>query len=134
MQKHLFYCLCALISFSACHKSSDDNPGNSLVNNPPAGKWVVHYYWDKDKDETSDFSGYSFEFQSNGTLVATLPGGSTVSGTWSTSSSKLTISITGNDKLDDLTDDWLVIEQTDNLIKLKDDNDSHLEELHFKKI
>lgn len=134
MKNLLFYCLPAFVLFAACHKSSDDDSNNPSSGNTPSGKWAVHYYWDKDKDETSDFSGYSFEFQSNGTFVAGIPGGSTVNGSWSTSSSKLTISITGNDKLDNLSDDWLIIEQTDNLIKLKDDNDTHLEELHFKKI
>lgn len=132
MQKFLFSCFLAVLGLSACHKSNDDN-GTQVQNNLPGGKWTVHYYWDKDKDESSNFSGYSFDFQSNGKLVATLPGGSAVSGTWTTSSTKLTITITGSDELDDLTDDWLIIEQTDTLIKLKDDNNTHLEELHFKK-
>jgi hypothetical protein len=100
----------------------------------PSGSWKVTRFWDKDKDETSKFSSHSFEFQSDGTLVANTSSG-TFNGTWSknSSGSKLTISITGSDALDEMTDDWLLDEMTDSSIKLRDDNDEHLEELFLEK-
>ena len=36
------------------------------------------------------------------------------------------------DPLDELTDDWLITDWGESLIKLRDDNDEHLEELFFE--
>jgi hypothetical protein len=133
MQKLLCVLFVLLLAGAGCTKSSDDNSG---TNDPQvnSGKWKVTFYWDKDKDETSDFSGYAFEFQSNGTLLATVPGGTTVSGTWSITSTKFIISITGTDPLNSMTHDWLLLEKTDTLIRLQDDNTTHQEELHLEKL
>ncbi|MBL7776132.1 MAG: hypothetical protein JNK89_09030, partial [Saprospiraceae bacterium] len=70
MKNIRFFALLGALAVSACTKSSDDNsnpPNNSAL---VGSKWVVSYFFDKDKDETSDFAGYSFEFGSNGTLTA----------------------------------------------------------------
>ena len=139
MRKILFSLLILAATLSACSKSSlfDDNNNNSGGSSQDpqlsSGQWKVTWYYDKDKEETSKFSGYSFDFQSGGTLVAHLPGGSTQSGTWSITSSKLIITIAGTDALNDMTDDWLLLEKTDSLIRLQDDNSEHLEALHLEK-
>ncbi|MBK8556484.1 MAG: hypothetical protein IPL65_12295 [Lewinellaceae bacterium] len=135
MQKLLFPVFLILFLSSACSKSSDDN-SNSNTNDPQVttGVWKVSYYYDKDKEETGDFKDHTFEFQAGGTLIAHLPDGSTKNGTWSTGSTKFNIVIGGTYALDEMADDWLLIEKTDNLIRLQDDNSSHLEELHFVKI
>jgi len=104
-----------------------------------SGNWTVTYYLDSGKDETSDFNGYSFSFNTDGTLQAVMSSG-TFSGTWrigdsssddDSSSNKLVIMITGNKAMDDLQDDWLIVKLNDNEIWLRDDNVSSNEELHF---
>lgn len=137
MNKLFFSAVLFLLAFSSCKKSSDDN---SAGPDPQLGgsKWVVTYFWDKDKEESSNFSGYSFEFKNDGAFVAYAPGGSTVTGTWNThfddSKDKLLIVLAGTKPLDDLNQDWVILEKTDTVMKLKDDNTSHLEEIHLKKI
>lgn len=137
MNKFLFSILLSVLAFGSCKNSSDDN---STGPDPQLGgsKWVVTYFWDKDKEESSNFSGYSFEFKSDGTFVSTAPDGSTLSGTWNMhfddSKDKLLIVLAGAKPLDDLSQDWVILEKTDTVMKLKDDNTSHLEEIHFKKI
>lgn len=121
--------------FSSCTNNSDDNlPGGSTDDIlAQSENWKVSYYWDKDKDETSDFAGYTFSFKSGGVFQATFAG-STTTGTWQVndSSNKLIINIAGTKPLDDLNDDWLILEKSNSSIKLKDDNNTQLEELHFQ--
>lgn len=136
MKKFLFGALLLALGVGACTKSPDDNSGPDPQLS--GGKWVVDYFFDKDKVEASNFSGYSFEFNTDGTFMAYTPGGTSIAGTWNThfddSVDKLQIAITGASPLDDLNQDWVITGKTDTALKLKDDNTSHLEELHFKKI
>lgn len=131
MKKLIFLSTLFLLGLAACNHDDD----NLTTDNPPQGTWAVTYFWDKDHEETDDFTGYTFEFQTGGVFKAT-KGSQSWTGTWSESSNsnKLNISITGTDVLDELTDDWLILEKTDSSIQLKDDNDEHLEELHFSKL
>jgi hypothetical protein len=133
MQKLLSIALFCILTLASCQKSDDDNPS---TNNPQIniGLWKVTYFRDKDKDETSDFNGYTFDLKSDGTLVANLPGGGTINGTWNQTSTKLIFSITGTYALDEMSDDWLIVSISDTEIRLKDDNDEHLEELRLQKI
>jgi hypothetical protein len=135
------FLLALTISLASCSKSNDDNPSNSSANKTDQvkGNWSVTYYFDSGKDETSDYSGYTFDFASSGVLTA-MNGQSSYSGTWrigdsssddDSSSNKLVISITGNKYMDDLQDDWLIVKITDSEIRLMDDNISSAEELRF---
>jgi len=86
------------------------------------GAWHVTYYFDK-QDETSDFSGYNFTFDDNGTAVAT-KNTTTVNGSWSTENSsngtvKLIMDFGATSPLDELNEDWRVLEHTDVRIKLE---------------
>ncbi len=112
---------------ASCQKS-----GSKIITN---GSWMVSLYMDDNKDETSDFFGYTFDFNSDGTLKVTLPSGVTNNGAWSfdDSSSKYKITISGNDKLDKINDDWLIVSKSNDLIELKDDNTTKIELLNFKK-
>lgn len=135
MKHFIFPALLAALFWTGCSKSNDDN---SSPSNPQLSgtKWIVTYFWDKDKEETSDFNGYSFEFKDNGVLIAYLPDGTTKTGQWtvSSSSNKLIFNISGTYALDEINDEWIILEKTDTVMKLKDDNTTHLEELYFKKI
>ena len=133
MKKIILSALLLTALFTACDPDDDSNIVNP-TSNQALGKWTVTYYWDKDKEETSDFNGYVFDFQDDGILVATTAS-NTYNGTWlkNDSSNKLIINIQGAYPLDEMTDDWLIMEMSGNSIKLKDDNSEHLEELHLKK-
>lgn len=121
------------------NNSNDDN-GNSadqvrqIAQN---GTWGVSYFFDSDEDETSNFSGYTFTFGSDGTLTAT-KGTTTVTGSWSVldDSSNSSSDDDGNSSDDDdfniffpvpesndfedLNDDWDIISVTANKIELTD--------------
>lgn len=132
-----------VVLFSAC-KTEDNNVNPSGGGNNNSGvlvtgvNWRVSYFYDNDKDETSDFSGYTFEFRSDNTLVAN-NGSNAISGTWNETVDdnlpRLVIQLnTTNDKLDELNDDWVVESKTASEIKLKDDNPDRNEQLHFTKL
>jgi hypothetical protein len=130
------------ILFSSCSNNdstSDPIADLAIQNNIVIeSDWTVHQFTDSGKDETSDYSGYKFKFNGDGTLVA-ISSIATYNGTWSMvqgSSSpddsgnlsnddklnKLTISISGNKYMDHLSDKWLVDKLTETEIWLRDDN------------
>ncbi len=118
-----------------CEPNDDFNPDDLSQVLIQGDGWHITYFWDEDKDETYKFNGWVFQFQDNGVFRA-VSLSETRQGTWTVnpSSQKLIIDITGFQPLDELNDDWLILEQSDTLIKLRDDNDTHLEELHFQKL
>ena len=110
-------------------------PDPSATNIQNETGWRVTWFWDQDKEETSDFSDYTFYFHANGTLEAK-QGSASVSGTWRTTtddgSQRLVLSLSTLKPLSELNDDWIILEMNNNVIRLKDDNEAHLEELHFE--
>lgn len=119
----------ALLPFLSCSKDDDNNPSNTT---PPSGQWRISYYWDE-KDETADFTGYTFEFLTGGVMRATRAG-VTVNGTWSETSAKLIIDFGADPVLSEINDDWQKTEKTASSIKLKDDNTAQDDELHFVRL
>lgn len=126
-------------SLVSCSKSNDTNPSSTNKTDQVSGNWTVTYYLDSGKNETSDFSGYTFEFNSGDVLVAT-NSLNTFTGTWTigdrsssddSSSNKLVITIAGNKAMDNLQHDWLIVKITDTEIWLRDDNVSSNEEIRF---
>ncbi len=134
----LFYCMLAI----SCTNSDDDvlltNTDITQIIIQEDG-WKVSWYWDKDKDETSDFSGYVFFFRNSGAFDA-VRNGNTTSGTWQVASSSdgsqrlVLTSGSATKPLKDVDDDWIILNMMDDKIELKDDNDEHLEELFFERI
>jgi hypothetical protein len=111
--------------------------------------WKITQYTDSGIDETSDFSGYKFKFNTDGTLVA-IASDATFNGNWVLSLgnvksddsgnnssddnlNKLTISITGSKKMDHLSHKWLTDKITATEIWLRDDNVASNEILRFGK-
>ncbi len=92
----------------------------------------MSFYFDTG-DETSKFSGYTFNFNAGGVLQAS-KAGSLFSGTWSEGSNKLNINFGTTPVLEDLNDDWLIIEKTGLIIRLKDDNPAQDDQLHFSRL
>jgi hypothetical protein len=135
------YILALTISLASCSKSNDDNPSNTNNTGQVTGNWKVTYYFDSGKDETSDYNGYTFNFNT-GNILEAVTGSATYTGTWTlgepgdddNSSNKFVITITGNKAMDDLTDDWKILKMTDTEIWLQDDNLTSAEELRFGKL
>ncbi len=123
--------LCGTILLASCSKSED---ATNIVNQPNSidGSWRISYYFDN-TDETADFAGYTFSFNSNGQLTAA-NGTNTITGTWSQTSSKLVISFGTDPFMSELNDDWLIEEKTSNSIKLKDDNPAQDDRLQFSRL
>lgn len=93
--------------------------------------WKISFYWDE-KDKTSNFSDYYFMFSSGGRLMAH-KGSATYTGTWSETSTRLTINFGNTPVLSDLNKDWIKLEDSFTQLKLKDDNPTQDDEVHFSK-
>lgn len=109
-------------SIDDCDTSSGGIGGTAtLANTITNGTWYISYYFD-DVDETSNYNGYNFTFNSNGTSIA-IKNSTSINGTWSnytdSGQEKLELAFNGL-ILDELEDDWRIIEFSSNFIKLKD--------------
>ena len=118
----------------SCSKTNDnqENTENSDVsqieNTVQSGTWRISYFYDTDHEETTNFSGYTFTFKTDGNLVAT-NGNTTVSGTWSISDNSssssseekhFNIFFTAPPDFENLSDDWTILSVTNLEIKLTD--------------
>jgi hypothetical protein len=126
------------LTFMAC--SSDDNNNDTNNNNTnteiqqtsdlmTSSDWIITNFNDSGQDETSNFNGYTFSFNSNGTLVAT-NGSNMVSGTWSIVDDSSNDDSNDNDDIDfniffaspdeftDLSEDWNIVSKTNTVIVL----------------
>lgn len=112
-------------SIKDCGTNSGTGGNPNLTSILTDGTWHVSYYFDN-IDETSNYNGYNFTFNSNGS-VAAVKGTSTIGGTWSTSvnSGQDILLLKFNDsKLDELEDDWKITEYTTTNIRLKNESSS----------
>jgi len=128
----------AILVFKSCTK--DDGKENSVVDSSDIplikstmmkGDWHVSYYFDSDKDETSDYVNYIFTFQENGTLGAT-NGNTSLSGAWSITTSEnssddksisdvdFNILFSSPEIFEELSDDWDIKSYSNNQIELID--------------
>ena len=120
------------ISITSCSTDDENDDSNSILqstveNNTQSGTWRITKFIDSGIDETSDFSGYNFTFNSSGTLNAN-DGTNNFDGLWNISSSdgtelddiELNIVFNLMNDFDDLTDDWDFISQTSTKIELID--------------
>lgn len=124
---------------AACTKSDNSGTINNVSPIITTGTWRVSLFSERGTDETSDFSGYTFTFQSDGKLLVQKGGSTVKQGTWSenNSSGKLIIDLglkdNTNKPLGELTDDWILTAKSDTKISLTDDNASRNELLEFSK-
>jgi hypothetical protein len=129
------------LSMVACTKSDtatsdmSNSTADQVANIAKSGTWRVTYFYDSDHEETGNFSGFSFTFNEDGTLVA-VNGTTTVAGTWSiTDNSGSSSDDDGNssdndndfniffsspDNFEDLSDDWDIISISSSRIELID--------------
>lgn len=129
------------LALMACSEddSNDDNNNNetSSVDQTAAiassGNWRITNFVDSGQDETNDFNGYTFSFNTNGTIVAT-NGTNTVNGTWSVTDSNsssddddyedddfnIFFPVSEDNVFEDLNDDWDFISVSNTKIELID--------------
>lgn len=82
------------------------------------GVWYVDYFFD-DYDETDNYTGYEFSFALDGT-AQTVKAGVTTAGTWAlVDDFKFDLFFGTNSPLDELDEDWEILEATAEIIKLK---------------
>ncbi len=123
--------------FASCSTSNNDaiqedtegtnQSSTQIQNTAQTGTWRVTYYYDSDHEETSNYSGYSFSFNSDGSLVS-VNGNTTVTGTWSVTNSSsgssddvhFNIFFAAPPAFEKLTDDWEIISTSSTKIELKD--------------
>ena len=139
----LILALClSILSFNCSTDDNNDmqNPNNNsqqiaqIESTAESGSWRITNFNDSGQNETSDFAGYSFSFNANGSLVAS-NGITTLTGTWSvTDDSNSSDDSSSDDDIDfniffpvpeshdfeDLNDDWDVMSFSSNRIDLID--------------
>ncbi|TNE48334.1 MAG: hypothetical protein EP344_18885 [Bacteroidetes bacterium] len=122
MQKPLIPALLLLLSLVmfSCGKTTD-SPDNTDL-------WTVTNFvtTGPDKDQlvkTSDFTGYTFEFNASEELIITKPDGTTVTGKWGADAGANLFVIglidTPFDPVDGIWGEWEIVDYTANRIELK---------------
>ena len=82
------------------------------------GVWYVEYFFD-DYDETDNYAGFEFSFALDGTAQA-VKSGNTIAGTWALINDfKFDLFFGTNAPLDELDEDWEIMEASSRIIKLK---------------
>ena len=131
----LVFVFLSLLLIMSCSSDDDSNSNNNtqsdVQNNVQSGTWQITNFIDSGTDETSDFAGYDFTFESSGVLNAN-NGTNDFNGTWSVTNSDsnddspddndldFNINFNLTNDFEDLNDDWDVISQSSNKIELTD--------------
>jgi len=127
--------------FAACSKNNDDPGSNAtLTSIITQGTWVVHFYQNDGKDETSNYTGYVFTFNTNGSMGAEKAANNTA-GTWSESTdsyskTKLVFTWVGGGipvELLEIEEDWVLKAKSSTLVELTNTGSSGTSELHLHK-
>lgn len=121
-----------VFTFSSCSNDDDDSSNSNtdqanIENTVQSGTWRITKFMDSGDDETNHFSGYTFTFSANNTLVA-VNGNTTNNGSWSITDSNssddgiddldFNISFASPPDFEELTEDWVFISSTDTKIEL----------------
>lgn len=129
--------LCFSLMSSTCSTDDEININdnseeiNRIKNTVQNDTWIITSLFDSGDDETSLYNGYSFSFNSNGTLTAS-NGSETYNGTWSvTDDSNSSDDSNSNDDIDfniffaspvtfndDLSEDWEIVSYNATKIEL----------------
>lgn len=109
---------------------------NAFKQSLTTGSWSVTNFKQAGVDITGEFSGFSLSFTTAGVVTATR-GAEVRVGTWFTETSftglELNLVFENISPIDELDEDWLVIEFSDTRISLKHTGDSGVDELVFEK-
>jgi hypothetical protein len=135
--RYLFYFLPLVFLLNSCDENDSDPvltaSEESLINAVQNGAWRITLFVEDGEDETSDYSGIRLNFLPDGKLNAANNGQAFLQGSWKTlrddGQTELWITFVGNEKLEEISDDWYVISATDVKIELEDDNDQFIDKL-----
>jgi hypothetical protein len=153
--KWIFLSLVATLLISVgCESNEDPAPQADVIaaelqSTALEGQWRITYYFDSDKEETSDYAGFVFTFGADGTVSAT-NGTTEVAGTWSVTDSSSSDDDSPDDDSDvdfnlffvspadfeELSDDWDILKYNASRIELIDisGGDGGTDYLTFEKI
>lgn len=110
-----------IISNCSRDEANNNISPSKVTNTVSSGSWHVTYFGDKDKEEASHLNEYKFTFMDSNIITA-IREGRVVKGTWQTdadkASVKLNIKFDDPAHLDELSEEWQVLERTDTRIKL----------------
>lgn len=123
MQKLIPVLLFALLAFVSCTKSEDDQ------SKPLNDTWYIAYYEVPEPgsvtpvDNTSEFAGYTFEFNSNDEWIIHSPATADISAYWTIVDNGTTAKLKMDDAitapLDALNGTWEVVEHTSESLELQ---------------
>ena len=136
--KHLSHgVICFLLIgllITSCSSDDDGSPNDNsqqivqIENMAESGNWQITNFNDSGQVETSDFNGYDFTFNSDGSLVAS-NGTTTMTGTWSVTDDSssdddidfnIFFPVPDTNDFEDLNDDWDIVSASSTRIELID--------------
>ena len=121
-----------LLLIAACDIDDSNNNNNDQTPDDQMAQvegnvYSITYYFDKDEDETLDFSAYKFSFLENGVMKAIKDSVETT-GTWgiqkSSDHNEFVINLGFAEPLEELNDDWHIVSLSEQIINLKDESGS----------
>ena len=120
----LIFCLLSITTIS-CEKDNDSNNIDIVTNELIQGKWVVTQFNENGTDQTLTFNNFEFTFLQDGNVTAVKAGITpNATGIWNVydanSQTILFLDFNNNFILSQLNNDWRIVEQNANLIRLED--------------
>jgi hypothetical protein len=134
--KHTYILLfVSFLAFTSCSKDNDAPSTKSIIQQ---GKWKIVLFNDNGAVETSNYTGYEFTFNTNGSVSA-VKNGSTVTGSWNVGSdeslNKLTLGFPLLSGLTELNEQWTFLEKSYSVFKLEHVNsEGQTEVVTFQKL
>ena len=125
-----------LSSVDQCNNNNVGGNGNPIFTAIiTSGNWRVSYFLNKNIDQTSNYNGYNFVFNTNKNCVA-VKNTISINGKWENSisggKSKFKLKFDGSN-LDELGKKWKVIQYSNTVIQLKNDDNKGDKFLNFTK-
>lgn len=128
-----------LLTGISCSKSSGGGTTDTIASIVTQGTWKVHLFLNDTKDETANYSTYTFTFNSNGSMTA-VNGGVTTNGTWTetvdSGKTKFVLKWAGGGipvLLLQIEEDWILKSKSATMIELTDVTATNNDEIHFQK-
>lgn len=127
MKKIMFMPFLAVIfvlNVASMCSNDDDQPSSSNVSNLiTSGTWRITLFSEDGVNQTSQFNGYNFTFESGGLITAN-NGSNTLNGTWITgtddSTPKLIINFNvTNGPFEEISEDWRILSSSTSKIELR---------------
>lgn len=119
MKKFLLFAILAVpVMIASCQKDT------VVVDNPIEGKWTITSFVDNGTDKTAAFEPYIFVFDDKGNISIDGGGGMMDMCNWTEMDEVYHFNMMGmhGEPLDDLDDDWMMTDLSDNTCSFVDDN------------